>query len=192
MQTKRVKPWETLMGKVLVKYYHKQSRLEQLRGIEVILLGDIREMEETIKCIMDTPKMTAKYGYSPGGSSDCIDPLASMIEKLESATRKAQQLLPDKYKRLISIRYRIHEIREWMAPFDIAFNRLTEEEKRILEMKYSWRRSNRSIADMFHCTEKRIRSIHYKVIKYVTICFQKQSGRKMDAHGAGFYDRIVV
>jgi DNA-directed RNA polymerase specialized sigma24 family protein len=41
-----------------------------------------------------------------------------------------------------------------MGPFDVAFNRLTEEEKRILEMKYSWRRSNRSIADKFHCTEK--------------------------------------
>jgi hypothetical protein len=65
------KPWETLIGKVLVKYYHKQSRLERLLGIEVILLGDIREMEETIKCMMDTPKMTAKYGYSPGSSSDC-------------------------------------------------------------------------------------------------------------------------
>ena len=64
-----------------------------------------------------------------------------------------------------------------MGPFDVAFNRLTEEEKRILEMKYSWRRSNRSIADMFHCTEKCIRSVHYKVIKYITICFKKQSGR---------------
>jgi DNA-directed RNA polymerase sigma subunit (sigma70/sigma32) len=66
-----------------------------------------------------------------------------------------------------------------MAPFDVAFNRLTEEEKRILEMEDSWRRSNRSIADMFHCTEKRIRSIHYKVIKYTRFA----SKNKVDAHG---------
>jgi hypothetical protein len=46
MQAKRIKPWEALIGKVLVKYYYKQSRLERLRGIEVILLGGIREMKK--------------------------------------------------------------------------------------------------------------------------------------------------
>lgn len=189
---KRIKPWETDIGKVLVKYYRNQARLERLRAVENGLLGNIRELEYTLKCMMNTPKMTASYGYSPGFCGGDGDPLADMMEKLENATIRAREQLPEKYKRLISIKLRIHEVKEWMAPFDASLARMTNEERRILEMKYSWRRSNRNISDLLHCDEKRIRNKHYKIITYLTECLKNMPSCKKSAKSPQKIQSFVV
>lgn len=165
---KRIKSWDPDVSKILAKYYKNKARLERLTVVENGLVGNIRELEYTLKCMMNTPKITASYGYSPGFCGGNNDPLADMMEKLESATMRAKEQLPEKYKRLISVRLRIHEIKEWMDPFDCALLRITNEERHILEMKYSWGKSNRNISDYLRCDEKSVRNKYYKILNTLT------------------------
>lgn len=162
----KLKPWETPLGIILTKYYKEQARMERLRKLEITIREDIQEIKDTIQFMTSTPKMTAKYGYHAGGGG-AGDPMASMVLQLERETERANLLLPDKFRRLISIKHRIHEIREWISPFDLLMSRLTDEERRIVELKYHYRRSNRTISDLLYCDEGRIRYMHRKVLFYI-------------------------
>lgn len=164
----RKKPWETPIGRILARYYKSQERMERLRKIESVIREDIRELTETIKTIMNTPKVTGKYGFRVFGSGGVDqDPNLTMMARLEEATEKAQEAIPEKYRRLISIQYRIHEIRRQIAPFVAAFGRLTDEERRVLELKYCYRKSNYSISNLLYCSEHKVRCIHGSAIGHL-------------------------
>ena len=65
---------------------------------------------------------------------------------------------------LVSTQTRIYEILEFMTPFELLFDRLTDEEKKLTEGKYFLNLSNYQIGDMLHCSEKRVRTMQKKII----------------------------
>ncbi len=69
---------------------------------------------------------------------------------------------------------------------------ITNDERRILEMKYSWRRSNRNISDILHCDEKRIPNKHYKIITYLTECLKNMPSCKKSAKSPQKIQSFVV
>ncbi len=188
---RKLKPWETPLGIILTKYYKEQARLERLRKLEITIREDIQEIKDTIQLMTSTPQMTAKYGYHAGGGG-AGDSIASMVIKLEKETERAHMLLPDKFRRLISIRHRIHGIREWISNFDLILGRLTDEERRILEMKYHYRRSNRTISDLLHCDEGKIRYMHRKMIFYIMDSLESKRVRGFSARGGGYREKLVI
>jgi hypothetical protein len=63
---------------------------------------------------------------------------------------------------------RIFAIREFVDPFDVYIGRLSEEELQLIEYKYFYKMSNYVIADMLHCSEKRVRRMKEQIIDNIT------------------------
>ena len=152
------------MEKILRKYFKDVVRLESLIKKENLLRDQIIIMTNELDVLKRL------YGYSTScrwvplkvhfGNSDLSDKLTQQEDMI---SRYAMDLT-QKHRQLISIQMRIFSIREFVDPLDVYIGRLNEEELQLIEYRYFYRMSNYTIADMLHCSEKRVRRMKEQII----------------------------
>jgi len=80
---------------------------------------------------------------------------------------------------LVSTQMRIYELLEFISPFELVFNRLTDEEKKLIEGKYLLNLSNYQLADILHCSEKRVRTMKKRIILKIADWLGKHDAKEL-------------
>jgi hypothetical protein len=180
--TMKTELWFGRTERLLTFLWISKGRIQRLESLEKLLLDNLHCLENSLNDLRRIPGLTAKYGLvgglARGGDYDYAVLMTEYEDQVDAITRQMIQ----KYRRLVSIRYRLHNLREQIAPLEAALRRATAEEQLILEQKFVFRNSNYHIADLLHCSEKRVRYIYKKIIYQVADNLgniraeQKQSG----------------
>jgi hypothetical protein len=160
-------PWFARIEKLLAFLWLSKERILRLETLEKLLLENTLALENSLNDFKRIPGLTAKYGLVSGQVRMGDYDYSMLMEEYESQVDSIIKQLIQKYRRLVSIQYRLHNLREQIAPIEAAIRRLTDEEQIILEQKYVFRNSNYHIANLLHCSEKRVRYIYDKTIYHV-------------------------
>lgn len=163
----KAETWFLKTEKLLAFLWLTKDRIARLELLEKLLLENTLTLENSLNDFKRIPGLTAKYGLVSGNVRMGDYDYAILMEEYESQVDSITKKLIQKYRKLVSIRYRLHSLREQIAPIESAIRRLSNEEQIILEQKYVFHNSNYHIATLLHCSEKRIRYIYEKIIIHV-------------------------
>ena len=173
-KTGRLKPWETPVGAKVAAYYRDRQRLARLQTVIDRVNGDIRDLTLSVRWLMSTPRIVAKYGFTGGGGGgDSSDACSDMLGSLEHATEEAKRKLPKKARRLVSLKIRLHALRERQAVVECALDTLTNNQRRVVEMIYFQRMRKTEIAKSMRMSETNVRWIHSQAMTILVQCFTK-------------------
>ncbi|MGD8400671.1 MAG: hypothetical protein PVH64_07030 [Bacillota bacterium] len=156
--------WFGKTEKLLTFLWVSKGRIQRLESLEKLLADNILCLENSLNDLKRIPGLTAKYGLVGEAARSGDYDYAILMTEYEDQVDKITRQMIQKYRRLVSIRYRLHNLREQIAPLEAALRRATAEEQLILEQKFFFRNSNYHIADLLHCSEKRVRYIYEKII----------------------------
>lgn len=176
--------WYPETERVLKQYWKSQLQLERLKAKESALVEGIRILEAELEEGKKIPGFTAKYGIVPGSSRREDEGYTSLMQEYEEQVDKLASEITKKRKNLVVIRIRVCEIEEENAPFQAIVSRLTEEEKKLLEQRYIFRRSNYQIGMVLNCGEWRVRNMRNKIMEQVAEWLGKRQPRKNHAKTA--------
>jgi hypothetical protein len=179
--TAKKESWYSDTERLISRYCKAQDRLERLRATEQALKENIDELNQNLAEMRGITGITAKYGLIPGGSRSGDSGYMSLMEQYEKQVDNITKQLLQKWRRLASIRARIHAIKEWSAPFGVAVSRFSAEEYSIIEHRYIFRRSNYQIAHIMYCSEYRIRYKLNKIVEYMASWLKIKNQRKINA-----------
>lgn len=173
--------WFSETERLISRFCRAVDRLERLRKLEQALKEDIDELNQCLTDMKHIPGITAKYGLAPAASRSGDVGYNSLMEQYEKQVDSITKQLLFKWRRLASIKARIHTIKEYAAPFEVAMSRLTVEEQKIIEHRYIYRRSNYQISYILYCSEYRIRYKLNAIVEYMAGWLNKRSHRKINA-----------
>jgi DNA-directed RNA polymerase specialized sigma subunit len=160
----KTEPWFIKTEKLLTFLWLSKDRIKRLEALEKLLLENTHNLENSLNDFKRIPGLTAKYSLVGGqrriGDYDYAALMAEYENQLDLITKQMIR----KHRRLVSIQHRLHNLREEIAPIEAAVRCLAEEEQIILEQKFVYRNSNYHIANLLHCSEKRVRYIYEKTI----------------------------
>ena len=156
--------WYIETENLLRLYWRSKERLLRLQAKEKILQSNLDEIKKNMIRSRAIPGYARKFGIiswdARKGDFDC----SSIMVEYENLIDEISKDLIKNKRALVSIQTRIHELLEFISPFEIVFNRLTDEEKKLTEGKYLLDMSNYQIADILHCSEKRVRTMQKKIL----------------------------
>lgn len=163
----KTEPWFVKTEKLLTFLWLSQDRIKRLEALEKLLLENTLTLENSLNDFKRIPGLTAKYSLVGGqrrmGDYDYAALMAEYENQLDLITKQMIR----KHRRLVSIQHRLHNLREEIAPIEAAVRCLAEEEQIILEQKFVYRNSNYHIANILHCSEKRVRYIYEKIVYHL-------------------------
>jgi hypothetical protein len=163
----KTEPWFARTEKLLVFLWLSKDRILRLETLEKLLLENTLALENSLNDFKRIPGLTAKYGLVSGQMRRGDYDYSILMAEYESQVDSLFKQLIQKYRRLVSIQYRLHNLREQSAPIEAAIRRLSDEEQIILEQKFGFHNSNYHIATLLHCSEKRVRYIYEKTVYQV-------------------------
>jgi hypothetical protein len=149
---------------LISQYFKNEDRLNRLQEMEKILTNNLRLLDHELAEFKRIPGLTAKYNPAGRAKNLLTYDYSDLMEEYENQFIRIFQQIFEKYKKLVSIQYRVYAIREFNAPLEMAMKRLSAEEKILMEQKYGFKTSNYQIASLLHCSEKRVRYMHRKII----------------------------
>jgi hypothetical protein len=163
----KTEPWFLKTEKLLTFLWLSQNRIKRLEALENMLLEDVNVLENSLHDFKRIPGLTAKYSLVGGQRRMGDYDYADLMEEYESQLDLITKQMIRKHRRLVSIQHRMRNLREEIAPIEAAVHGLASEEQTILEQKFIYRNSNYHIANLLHCSEKRIRYIYEKIIYHL-------------------------
>lgn len=156
--------WYVETEKLIRLYWRSKERLSRLREKERILQLSRGELKKNLIRTRAIPGYTRKFGIvSWEGRKGDFDYSSVMVEYEKLVDKISRDLIKNN-RALVSTQMRIYELLEFISPFELIFNRLTDEEKKLLEGKYLLNLSNYQLADILHCSEKRVRTMKKRII----------------------------
>jgi hypothetical protein len=163
----KTEPWFLKTEKLLTFLWLSKDRIKRLEALEKLLLENALTLENSLNDFKRIPGLTAKYSLVGGqrrmGDYDYAILMAEYENQLDLITKQIIR----KHRRLVSIQHRLHNLREQIAPIEAVVQCLNDEEQIIVEQKFVYRNSNYHIANLLHCSEKRVRYIYEKIIYHL-------------------------
>ena len=161
---KEEQQWYIETENLLKLYWRSKERLLRLQAKERVLESSLEELKKNMVSSKAIPGYARKHGIMSWGSRKGDFDYSSLMVEYEHLIDAISRDLVKNNRALVSTQTRIYEILEFMTPFELLFDRLTDEEKKLTEGKYFLNLSNYQIGDMLHCSEKRVRTMQKKIL----------------------------
>lgn len=155
-------------------FWLMKDRIARLKNYEKYYLKNINLLKLELSEFKYIPSLTAKYGILNQIQRNHDYSYANLMAEYEKQVDKITELLIRMYKKLISIQQRIWHLEESIVLIEMVLSRLSDEEKMLMEQKYAYKRSNYQTADLLHCSEKRVRNMHRKIIEQIAEWLNKK------------------
>jgi len=156
--------WYAETEKLIKLYWRSKERLLRLREKERILELSRDELKKNLMRTKTIPEYSRKFGIVSWEARKGDFDYSSIMVEYENLVDEISRGLIKNNRVLVSTQIRIYELLEFISPFELVFNRLTNEEKKLTEGKYLLNLSNYQIADILHCSEKRVRTMQKRII----------------------------
>jgi hypothetical protein len=169
--------WYPETERLLAKYWHNQERIQRLKVREKLLRDQIETLDKDL-CqlihIRDFPYINGVISFKARmGDQD----YSNRLERQEIQISAVSETLFIKYKKLIHVQNRMFQLEEFDASMKTIIDLLSDEEKKLVERRYIHGDSNYQIGYFLHCSEHRIRNIHYRIINTIAQRLGKKNGR---------------
>jgi hypothetical protein len=149
---------------LILQYFKNEVRLSRLQEMKKVFLQNLQMLNHEMVQFKRIPGLTAKYSPLGRTQNSLKYDYADLMEEYENQVSTISHLMLERHKKLVSIQHRIYEIKEFNTPLKLAMTRLSLEEKMLMERKYDCKNSNYQIASLLHCSEKRVRYMHRKIV----------------------------
>lgn len=156
--------WYRETEKLIASYWYYKDRIARLEAVEKAILDSLSTLTQELAAANSVPSYVAKYGIRPPAAPGQNKDLSDLMADIEEQVDKLAAEIVGKLKRLASIRTRLQRARETIAPIEVVMARLSEDEKRITELRYVYRRSYYAIAEELPFTYSGVRRAHRRVI----------------------------
>lgn len=161
---KNKQQWYVETENLIRLYWRSKERLLRLREKEKILQLSQGELKKNLIRSRAIPIYTRKFGIVSWEAREGDFDYSSVMVEYEKLVDEISRDLIKNNRALLSTQKRIYDLLEFVSPFELIFNRLTNEEQKLTEGKYLLNLSNYQIADILHCSEKRVRTMKKKII----------------------------
>lgn len=160
----RVSDWYKETEKLIASYWRLKDRIARLEAVEASILDTLDALNAELREAKSIPSYTSKYGILPPSARSQDRDYSDFLAQVESQVDKLSEQILAKRKHLTSIQYRLQRAREMVAPLEVVMARLTEEERRITELRYVHRWSYWAIGTELHKSKTRIFYAHRTII----------------------------
>lgn len=162
---------------LLIKYWDNQERIQRLKAREQLLCDQIETLDKEL-CqlihIRDFPFVCGVVSFKARmGDQD----YSGRLERQEAQISGVSEALFKKYKKLIRVRNRIFNLEEFDTSIKVIVDLLSDEERKLVERRYIHGDSNYQIGYFLHCSEHRVRNMHYRIMNKVAQRLGKKNGR---------------
>jgi len=161
---KKEQQWYIETENLLRLYWRSKERLLRLQVKEKILKSSLENLKKNLVQSKAIPGYARKFGVVSWESRKGDFDYSSVMVEYENLIDEISRDLVKNNRALVKTQTRIHQLLEFLSPFELIINRLTDEEIKLTEGKYLLNLSNYQIADILHCSEKRVRTMQKKII----------------------------
>jgi RNA polymerase sigma factor (sigma-70 family) len=160
------------------RYYRDQAELakcqQALQKLE-------QRIEDTRKILLDVEKLIPSIGvvgnYSPVGGNrggQPGDPTVVGYSSYQQTVEELNNKLAKYMKRKISLRLRILELESELEAVELALGTLKPEERKIIEQRYLYRRSNQQVGSALGMDEGTVRYRRRVIVEKVARALSAQ------------------
>lgn len=156
--------WYIETENLLRIYWRSKERLLRLQAKEKVLKASLEKLKKNLIQSKAIPGYARKYGIISWEARKGDFDYSTVMVEYENLIDEISRELVKNHRALVRTQRRIQELLEFISSFELIFNRLTEEEQKLTEGKYLLNLSNYQIADILHCSEKRVRTMQKKIL----------------------------
>lgn len=162
---------------ILYRYYRKKQQIQRLKkSLNTIeeQIKDIRRILSDKEALRPSLGIVGKYMIVVGGEgggfhSDPVDRTYQMhIKTIEQLQNKLSELM----QRKIKLKMRIFKLEQEIDGIEFAIGELSEIEKKIVEQKYFYKRSNVQIGIAINCDEATVRRKRKEIVEKIANMLQ--------------------
>src|SRR5690554_3620482 len=128
--------WYMQTENLIRLYWRSKERLLRLREKETILQLSLGDLKKNLISSKEIPGYARKYGVISWPARKGDFDYSSVIVEHEKLIDEISRELIQKNKALVHTQKRIYELLGFISPFELVFNRLSNEEKKLMEGRY--------------------------------------------------------